>query len=923
MALTLLCVASPRSHAVEDGATQVVAIKGGAMIDLGANVFNSFADPVLNGSGTVGFIGKAASSTIYGVYKTSASGLVSVAISGDAAGLIGGSFTAFTAPLINESGLVGFAGTNGVSITTPNLPNLKKTGIYTGTGGAPRTLTTIAATGQTGPSLTGAITEFIGSPAMSDSGTVVFKASVSDSNDLTIDPTGIYTGTGGGTATTMNATTVASTTTTAPISGLFTAFNGAVVENNLGMSAFTGTSSGGDAIYTKLGSTTATVVATLQAAPVIGGSFSSFGGPALNDQGTVAFTGFSSNLASAIYAGTGGTLSVVASTLQAAPGLTENFTVFGGTVLSNTGLVAFRGSASGGQGIYTAPGGVVQAVATTGQTAPNIGGTFSDFTTPKLAINDFGIVGFIGTNAAGARGIYLGDGQEIITAAYTGQSVAGSTISGLTFVGGADRGGSSQMNNNGQIAYAANLANGNTSVLLFTPTLHFRNAAGGNWAARSNWTVGILPASVHDVVINPAGALTVTGPLLPTTVKSLTVGTGAGLAELALQSSGTITAPGGVSIGSTGKVRGNGRLVGNLTSGGTIAPGLPAAAGSITITGNVTLQPASHLALDLGGLTRKTAYDCLTVSGAFTLGGNLDISLLGGFIPLLGHTFDLFDSASTIGTFAALNLPSLTAGLGWNTSLLTTTGVISVISTGPVSASWNLPGSGSWSTSLASNWNPAVPNSSGAVATFGAAITGPATVAVNTTKTVGKIVFNNTNSYTVTGGVPDVITLADGAATPEISVTLGSHTITAPVVLAQNANVSATAGTTLTISGGITGGAHSLTKTGAGTVNLDGSQSYAALNATAGTTTVDGAVGSGTSAVSVTGAGTTLKFGTVSQKLSSLTIGAGSTVTFTSGAASFGAGGGKSFDGGAVVPEPGSLGLLLTGVLGLLARRRR
>ena len=894
------------------------------MPDLGGSFFNSFFDVVLNGSGTVAFVGKAASSGgSSGVYKSSATGPVSVAISGDAAGVIGGAFTGFFSPLISESGLVGFLGSNNQDIS-PTLEGLKKMGIYSGTGGTPRTLTTIAATGQVLPNLSSAINQFPGvapgSLALTDGGSFSFVATVAtldDAGDLTTDQTGAFTVRGGGAT-----TTIATTTTTAPVGGLFTSFTGSVLQNNVGMTAFNGTSSTGTAIYTKIGSSLAvTVAATDQAAPGIGGNFSDFAGLALNDQGKVAFTGTSDNLGRAIYTGSGGTLSVLASTLQAAPGLTENFTSFFDTVLSNTGVVAFRGAVFSQQGIYIAPGGVAQAVATTGQTAPNIGGTFSAFS--KVALNDLGVVGFIGTSTNGARGIYLGDGQEIITAAYVGQPVGGSTIRSVTFVGGADRGGSSQMNNNGQIAYAATLVNGNTSVLLFTPKLHFRNAAGGTWATRSNWTVGILPASVHDVALDPAGVLTVTGPLLPTTVKSLAVGTGLGLADLDLKSSGIITAPAGVTIGNNGKVRGNGRLVGNLTSTGTIAPGLLAAAGSITITGNVTLQPTSLLALDLGGLTRKTAYDCLTVSGAFTLGGNLAVSLLGGFTPLLGHTFDLFDSASTSGTFAALNLPSLTAGLGWNTSLLATTGVVSVISTGPGSATWNLPGSGSWSNALASNWNPAVPNASGAVATFGTAITAPATLSVDNAKTVGRMVFNNANGYTIAGGVADVITLADGAGTPEISVTLGSHTISAPVVLGQNANVSAGVGTTLTISGGINGGSNSLTKTGAGTVNLDGPQSYAALNATAGTTTVDGAVGSATSAVSVTGAGTTLKFGTVSQTLSSLTIGAGSTVIFTSGAASFTGDEGKAFGGGAVVPEPGSLGLLLTGVLGLLARRRR
>jgi hypothetical protein len=67
-----------------------------------------------------------------------------------------------------------------------------------------------------------------------------------------------------------------------------------------------------------------------------------------------------------------------------------------------------------------------------------------------------------------------------------------------------------------------------------------------------------------------------------------------------------------------------------------------------------------------------------------------------------------------------------------------------------------------------------------------------------------------------------------------------------------------------------------------------------------------------------------VKFGTVSQRLAALTIGAGATVTFTSGAASLsGEGGGKTPAGTSAVPEPGALVLLLAGAVGLLGRRRR
>jgi hypothetical protein len=123
-----------------------------------------------------------------------------------------------------------------------------------------------------------------------------------------------------------------------------------------------------------------------------------------------------------------------------------------------------------------------------------------------------------------------------------------------------------------------------------------------------------------------------------------------------------------------------------------------------------------------------------------------------------------------------------------------------------------------------------------------------------------------------------------------------------------------------------------LIKTGTGTLNLDSAtQSYNILTASAGTTNVNGTLGTlpGLAVVTVS-PNAQLKFGTVSQTLASLSIGAGATVTFTSGPASFaGSGNGKApsltdgLAGNAAVPEPGTLGLLLVGALGVLGRRRR
>jgi hypothetical protein len=135
-----------------------------------------------------------------------------------------------------------------------------------------------------------------------------------------------------------------------------------------------------------------------------------------------------------------------------------------------------------------------------------------------------------------------------------------------------------------------------------------------------------------------------------------------------------------------------------------------------------------------------------------------------------------------------------------------------------------------------------------------------------------------------------------------------------------------------TFSGDIIGsGTDAVVKNGTSVQSLNGAQQYDHLTVSGGTLNVNGEIGTdpanGTASVTVTGAGTSLKFWRVSQTLSTLTIGDVATLTFGDGSVfnGFSGGGvkGASLGGGSVVPEPGTIGLLLVGAIGVLNRRRR
>ncbi|HJS07060.1 MAG TPA: PEP-CTERM sorting domain-containing protein [Pirellulales bacterium] len=179
-------------------------------------------------------------------------------------------------------------------------------------------------------------------------------------------------------------------------------------------------------------------------------------------------------------------------------------------------------------------------------------------------------------------------------------------------------------------------------------------------------------------------------------------------------------------------------------------------------------------------------------------------------------------------------------------------------------ATWNVDAGGNWS--LPTNWASGFPNLTGAQAVLGSVITAPRTVTVNSPITVGRLDFDNANDYTIAG--PSHLTLDATSGDAEMNVISGSHTIFAPVTLADNTTITVTPpASSLALTGPLNFVGKTLTKLGAGTLEIGGTQSMgtgATLAASAGTTNINTSFGA-------------------SQRLGTLSVGDGAIARITAG----------------------------------------
>jgi autotransporter-associated beta strand protein len=325
-----------------------------------------------------------------------------------------------------------------------------------------------------------------------------------------------------------------------------------------------------------------------------------------------------------------------------------------------SGVTILTGAATHTGGTSILQGGLqIGAGGTTGSLA----GDVATYDGTTFAISRSDAVTFSG-NISGAGGFYkLGTGTTTLTGAntYTG----GTTLAG------------------GTLALGSSGALGSTGTLSFTGgTLQYSAANTTDYSARFSTAAGQAYAidtngqniTFATALTSSGGTLTKsgTGTLTLSGTHTYTGGTTVNGGTLALAGSAANSA---FTIASGASLVGTG-TVGSLTVAGTFAPGN--SPGLVTVTGDLLLTGTSMTQMELGSLVRGTGYDGIDVGGSLSFGGTLSITLINGFAPALGDSFQLFTFTSFGGSFAHVNLPEITSGLTWNTSRLLDQGTLSI-----------------------------------------------------------------------------------------------------------------------------------------------------------------------------------------------------------------------------------------------------
>ncbi len=153
-------------------------------------------------------------------------------------------------------------------------------------------------------------------------------------------------------------------------------------------------------------------------------------------------------------------------------------------------------------------------------------------------------------------------------------------------------------------------------------------AGGGDWDSDTNWDNPHAPGFAHTVTLAPTSAAVITGPAGVAMMQSLEIGSGNGhLADLQLQSTGTIYTLNGLTIKDDGRVSGGGTITGG--------PLQIDAGGELSVSGGGTLEADTDSVSNAGMITVNAAtatFESLVTNQA----GTGQINATGGTLNFNG-----------------------------------------------------------------------------------------------------------------------------------------------------------------------------------------------------------------------------------------------------------------------------------------------
>jgi len=199
------------------------------------------------------------------------------------------------------------------------------------------------------------------------------------------------------------------------------------------------------------------------------------------------------------------------------------------------------------------------------------------------------------------------------------------------------------------------------------------------WSNRTAWSSGTVPQTTSDTQVdNQIGTAQQLLVQDDATVHRVTVSGSTGPMTLSLDSGVRLAAANSFTVEESGNVQlGDGRVItgafdlaggtlagggnvevdGALTNAGLVSPGN--SPGILRVDGDYSQTSAGTLLLEIGGLDPVSEFDVLEITRHASLGGALEVVLIGGFEPEFGDEFAVMTFASADGRFDEYRMPDL------------------------------------------------------------------------------------------------------------------------------------------------------------------------------------------------------------------------------------------------------------------------